>query len=228
MIQQRQPWMTEKNERGAGGDISLGIDLKAEAIFVSHLRSYGSIDSEEMGCEDDGSSRKIIIDPIDGSDNFISQLPYYGTSVALVENGKTLASIIANLATGELFIKSDQGFRRTSLHALDAITDVPTSLTAAVGLFERVYANPSIAQILYENRIKYRSPGAVALSLAYAHWVDFVLFCGKIRSYDVCAGLHMCEPLHIYEEEELMLVCKDSARFTQLRTLLQTRSDRCA
>ncbi|NLO18070.1 MAG: hypothetical protein GX118_07765 [Arcobacter butzleri] len=59
--------------RGAGGDCSSVIDLKAEEIFIKHLLKFADINTEERGFVNSSSLDKeglFIIDPIDGSDNF--------------------------------------------------------------------------------------------------------------------------------------------------------------
>ena len=71
------------NINGFGGDNSLKIDLIFEEIFIKHLLEFGNIYSEECGFIDNSKKTTIIIDPLDGSNNFYSNLPYYGTSVAL-------------------------------------------------------------------------------------------------------------------------------------------------
>ena len=60
---------------GEGGDISSGFDLVAEAIFFKHLSPFGSLYSEESGWMSPQSDTNIILDPIDGSDNFSSFFP---------------------------------------------------------------------------------------------------------------------------------------------------------
>jgi len=64
--------------------------------------------------------------------------------------------------------------------------------------------------------IKYRSPGAFALSLAYAHDVDFVLYEGKMREYDIAAGLYMCEDLYVEKREDLLLVSQNKEIFDKI------------
>jgi len=73
---------------GEGGDKSLNMDLVAESIFVKYLSSFGNIYSEESGLikTKNYENHTIVIDPLDGSDNFLSNLPYYGTSVSLELN----------------------------------------------------------------------------------------------------------------------------------------------
>jgi myo-inositol-1(or 4)-monophosphatase len=58
--------------------------------------------------------------------------------------------------------------------------------------------------------------GAVALSLAYAHDVSFVIFEGKPREFDVCGGKFMCSELFIYESDTILIVSKDKDVFERL------------
>jgi myo-inositol-1(or 4)-monophosphatase len=200
---------------GAGGDISSKIDLLAEEIFIKHLSKFGNIYSEECGFVDNKKSDDIIIDPIDGSDNFASNLPYYGTSVALKRDGKCIAAVVVNLANGELFIKDENRFERTNIKKLK-FTNVEKNRYSKLGLFERTYCSKGTPELMRRYGIKYRSPGAFALSLAYAHDVDFVLYEGKMREYDIAAGLYMCEDLHVEKREDLLLVSQNKEIFDKI------------
>ncbi len=208
----------QKLEVGAGGDISSKIDLIAEDIFVKYLKSYGKINSEESG-EIGQGSYLVTIDPIDGSDNFLSQFPYYGSSVALEKEGRVLVGIICNFANGDIFIKTNTSFQEGNLDKL-ALKNVSKNPCSCIGIFERAYCSKQYAKKLFDAKIKYRIPGAVALSLAYAHRVDFVLFEGELRPYDCKAGLFMCENLYKYEYNGLTLICKDLKQFNSLKNIL--------
>lgn len=200
---------------GNGGDISSKIDLLAESIFIKHLSPFGNIYSEECGFIDNKKEDLIVIDPIDGSDNFASKFPYYGTSVALKRDGKYVIGIVVNLVNGEIFMKNRDEFKRAHLTNLQ-FKKVTINPDSKLGLFERAYCSYHTPQILREHGIKYRSPGAFALSLAYAHDVDFVLFEGKRREYDIAAGLLMCEDLYIKKTEDLLLVSKNKEIFGKI------------
>ncbi|WP_024953872.1 inositol monophosphatase family protein [Sulfurospirillum arcachonense] len=200
---------------GAGGDISSKIDLLAEEIFIKYLSKFGNIYSEECGFVDNSKEDEIIIDPIDGSDNFASNLPYYGTSVALKRDNKCIAGIIVNLANGEIFIKDNCRFEKANLKNLQ-FKKVVKNQYSKLGLFERTYCSKSTPELMRKHHIKYRSPGAFALSLAYAHEVDFVLYEGKMRAYDIEAGLFMCEDLYVEKREDLLLVSKDKEIFGKI------------
>ncbi len=201
---------------GVGGDRSCGIDLMAEAIFVEHLLAFGEIHSEESGViKSPKTGAKIVIDPIDGSDNILSKLPYYGTSIAYFEGEKCTIGIIANLANGDVFVKDKNGFRRGKLFSRDFVKVVPNDFSK-VGIFERSYCSHIVHDALRKERIKYRSTGAFALSLAYAYDVSFVIYEGKMRTYDIEAGLFMCSELYTFCKENIFLVSKDKETFDRI------------
>ncbi|MBE0491743.1 MAG: inositol monophosphatase [Sulfurospirillum sp.] len=201
--------------QGFGGDISSKIDVLAENIFIKHLHLFGTIYSEEKGIIPAKSAYTIIIDPIDGSDNFHSKIPYFGTSVALKRNNKTLVAVIVNLANNDIFIKDTKRFVRGKLHA-KLLMNVCKNPYAKSGIFERSYCSKIIAPKLLEEEIKYRSPGAFALSLAYAHDVSFVLYEGSMRIFDIAAGLYMCADLYVKSVDQILLVSKDKETFDKM------------
>ncbi len=207
---------------GAGGDISSGIDLEAEKIFIKYLSPFGTIISEESGeIASSHEGIRIILDPIDGSDNLLSHLPYFGTSVAYMQEEKCTQAIITNLANGDIFIKNDEGFKRAHLMEL-AFKKVQKNPFSKVGIFERSYCSSKVLPKLHSLGLKYRSPGAFALSLAYAHDVSFVLYEGKMRPYDIAAGMCMCEDLHTFMEDDIFLVSKDKETFDKIVSLFKS------
>jgi len=92
----------EKSQRGAGGDISMRIDLLAEQIVINTLESE-NVDilliSEEIGEKYIGNKNKaiknqnvLIIDPVDGSNNAVRGIPYCSVSIAYAI-GKSIKDI---------------------------------------------------------------------------------------------------------------------------------------
>lgn len=202
---------------GVGGDRSLKIDLTAESIFIRHLSPFGRINSEECGLIGEGDD-EIVIDPIDGSSNIASGFPYFGTSVSLKKNGHAVTSVVCNLANGDCFVRNRQEVFKTGLQE-DRRRPLDVGFTPAIGLFEKAYSNPDVVSNLKGLGLKFRSPGAVALSLAYAHTVQFVLFVGPYREYDVIAGLHLCSDLHTYIDENVILVSRERKTFELIKEL---------
>ena len=210
----------EKTVVGAGGDVSSKLDLFAEEVFVKHLSFFGQIESEESGSIGEGAA-KIIIDPIDGSSNALSLFPFYGTSVAKVNaEGLLDAAIVCNLANSDIFVKS-QDSEVLQGKLFDTAFHTPYSApNPEIGLFEKAYNNPALVEALDQEGLKFRSPGAVALSLAYARTVNYVLFVGAFRIYDFAAGLALCEGLEVIVEADYVIVSKDKAVAQQIEKLI--------
>jgi len=218
----------EKTEVGAGGDVSSKLDLMAEEVFVKHLSDFGHIESEESGlilndALDVGSS-KIIIDPIDGSSNALSFFPYYGTSVAKMNaEGHVDAAIVCNLVNGDIFLKTTEHKTQQGKLFSNKLHDPHTVPHAEVGLFEKAYAHPELVSLLGQENLKFRAPGAIALSLAYAHTVNYVLFVGVFRIYDFAAGLALCEGLEVIVEEDYVIVSKEKKIAEKIEQLVKTQ-----
>ncbi len=212
----------ELGEVGAGGDRSSGLDLLAESIFVKHLEEYGQIESEESGVIGEERATTIIIDPIDGSSNALSYFPYFGTSVARLRNGIVDTAMVCNLASGDYFIKDNHSKVQQGKLFRDRLEDPIIAPDSAIGLFEKSYEHPRLSKKLNENGFKFRTPGAVALSLAYAHSVQFLLFMGKHRSYDFAAGLALCDGLEVIVEADYVIVSKDKKIAKRIKKLIKT------
>ncbi|NOX15507.1 MAG: inositol monophosphatase [Epsilonproteobacteria bacterium] len=212
-------FLCEEISIGFGGDISMRIDLLAEEIFIKHLSKFGNIFSEECGFIDNKSDFNIIIDPIDGSANFASNLPYFGTSVALKNADTCLAASVVNLSNGDVFFKENESFEKANLDKL-IFQNIESNDFSKVGIFEKSYCSQIIFEKLKKEKIKYRSPGAIALSLAYAKEVDFVMYEGVMRDFDVEAGLFFCKDLYVNKREDFLLISKDKETFDRITQLI--------
>lgn len=205
---------------GFGGDKTLNIDLIAENIFIKYLEIFGNIYSEECGRLSNDKKFDIIIDPLDGSDNFSSNLPYYGTSVALVYKNKTLAGFVCNLVTGVLTYKAfDNNIKKE--YFLQNRDSLIVSKNKKIGIFERAYTSPSICTKLRHQNIKFRSPGAVALSMCDARNYNFVIFAGDSRAFDILASLHICNELFLYKTKEFVLIAENKQLFNQIKEIIK-------
>ena len=210
---------TSSSTIGYGGDKTLQIDLIAENIFIKHLEKFGNIFSEECGLLTSNKEFTIIIDPIDGSDNFKSNLAYYGTSIALQRDNITLAGFVCNLATKTLIYRAfDSDLVYINFDNKNIFENDEDSNLA---IFERSYAYPNICKILFDNNIKYRSPGAVALSLSYARNFKFVLIIGNLREFDIAASLYICKDLFIEKTNKFLLISKNIQTNTHIKEILK-------
>lgn len=87
-------------------DLVTNIDRKAEKIIIGLIKKHypqdGILSEESSGCCS-GSGFRWIIDPIDGTHNFIHHIDIFGTSVALEFKGRVILGLIYMPVTAELY-----------------------------------------------------------------------------------------------------------------------------
>ena len=93
------------------GDFVTMTDKKVEKILINELqkaRSNYSILSEEIGEIKNDEEFRWIIDPIDGTANFLHGIPHFAISVALERNKEIICGIIFDPIKNEIF-SSEKG-----------------------------------------------------------------------------------------------------------------------
>jgi myo-inositol-1(or 4)-monophosphatase len=86
---------------GGAGPVS-DADLASEAAILARLRETAiPILSEESGGA--GSGRRWIVDPLDGTGNFIRHLPWFGVGIALATDDTVELGVVYAPITDELF-----------------------------------------------------------------------------------------------------------------------------
>ncbi|HVL03259.1 MAG TPA: inositol monophosphatase [Acidimicrobiales bacterium] len=80
------------------------LDLAADhaVLGVLHQAGLGSL-SEESGRHHPDRSLVAVVDPVDGSTNAFRRIPWYATSVCVLDGDGPLASVVVNLASGARF-----------------------------------------------------------------------------------------------------------------------------
>ena len=209
------------NQIGFGGDNSLKIDIIFENIFIEHLKEFGNIFSEECGLKDFKKDITFIIDPLDGSNNFFSNLPYYGTSVAIKKDEEIIGGFVANLALETLVYRFlDDEVVYLSLNSNKELKNRINN-SSKVAVFERGYKYPDICKILNDKNIKFRVLGATAISLANARDYDFVLFMGELRAFDIDAAMYICKDLYKIVKNNLIFITKSKDCFNDFKEIIK-------
>ncbi len=89
------------------GDFVSQADRKAEkAVFDELSRArpgYGFLMEERGTVEGEDSQHRWIVDPLDGTTNFLHGIPIFATSIALERQGQIVAGVIYNPAMDELY-----------------------------------------------------------------------------------------------------------------------------
>ncbi|RBY75326.1 inositol monophosphatase [Blastococcus sp. TF02-09] len=99
-------------------DVVTAVDTACEHLVVGRLLGARPDDGVlgEEGAERAGTSGvRWIVDPIDGTVNFLYDLPAYAVSIAAEVDGAVVAGVVLNAATGELFtaVAGGGAFRST-------------------------------------------------------------------------------------------------------------------
>jgi myo-inositol-1(or 4)-monophosphatase len=97
----------------APGDFVSRADIRAEKIIREELRearpNYGWLAEEGGELKGEDPTRRWIVDPLDGTTNFLHGLPHWAVSIALEHKGAIVAAVVFNPATEELFIAEKGG-----------------------------------------------------------------------------------------------------------------------
>jgi myo-inositol-1(or 4)-monophosphatase len=93
--------------RKGPGDFVSAADLKAEQTLYELLMKarpgYGFLGEERGLVEGSDKSHTFIVDPIDGTTNFLHAMPHFAVTVALEREGEIQAGVTFNPITNELF-----------------------------------------------------------------------------------------------------------------------------
>lgn len=182
------------------GDFVSAADLKAESTLrdaLNKARPGYSFLLEEGGVIDTGSQHRWIIDPLDGTTNFLHSNPFFAVSVALESQGQLVAGVIYNPITEELFtaekgrgaFMNDRRLRvaaRSSMDECVIATGIPalSRKSHGVSLFRQRSIMSQVAGV--------RATGSAALNLAYVAAGRFDGYWEEgLQPWDIAAGLLM-------------------------------------
>ncbi len=89
------------------GDFVSRADKAAEATIKEELMrarpTYGFLGEEDKELEGDDPTRRWIVDPLDGTTNFLHGLPHWAVSIALEHKGQIVAGVIYDPVKDEMF-----------------------------------------------------------------------------------------------------------------------------
>ncbi|MFW2589913.1 inositol monophosphatase family protein [Sagittula sp. SSi028] len=92
--------------KGAGDFVSRA-DLASEAILKEELMgarpTYGWLGEETGEIAGEDPTRRWIVDPLDGTTNFLHGLPHWAISIALEHKGQIVSGVVYDAAKDEMF-----------------------------------------------------------------------------------------------------------------------------
>ena len=173
------------------------VDKKAEEMLVSGLGTIlpeaGFITEEDTVTQSE-KDWTWIIDPLDGTTNYLQQIPHFAISVALVEDNEIVVGIIYSIQNEECFYAWKDGGAYLNGEAINVSTtaDLDNAIIATGFPYSIKNFPPIIEAVGFfiQNARGLRRLGAAALDLAFVACgrVD-AYYEGWINSWDVAAGI---------------------------------------
>ncbi|WP_413110886.1 inositol-1-monophosphatase [Thaumasiovibrio sp. DFM-14] len=179
-------------------DLVTNIDKEAEAIIISSIKaSYPDhcFAGEELGTSEGRDTEcQWIIDPLDGTANFVRGLPHYAVSIALKMRGRIEVACVYDPMRNELFTATrGQGAQLNNQRIRASQPRDLTGTTIATGFpFKAKQHTESYMNILgsvFADCVDIRRTGSAALDLCYvaAGRVDGYFELG-LKPWDIAAG----------------------------------------
>jgi myo-inositol-1(or 4)-monophosphatase len=143
----------------------------------------------------DGPGTIFVVDPLDGTTNFMHGFPWYAVSIGVLQQGVPVAGVVLNIPTGDLYTATAGGGARKNGQPMQvsAVTDPGRALIGTGAPFRDL---PQIDEYLRTLRpvlassAGIRRAGAAALDLADVACGRFEAFWElRLNPWDVAAGI---------------------------------------
>ena len=165
-------------------DFVTNADLKTEKIIIEELKKAKpnySIISEESGIENNKDKDNTwIIDPIDGTVNFLHGVPHFAISIALKSNNEIVSGLIFDPIKNEMFYaeKNNGAFFNNQRVRVSKKNQIDDCLFVTGG------------KLKDEPSLPYRKSGCAALDMAYVASGRYDgYFQQNLNLWDIAAGI---------------------------------------
>jgi myo-inositol-1(or 4)-monophosphatase len=187
--------LTIRTKRQA--DFVSEVDDAAEEAIIRVLREaypdHGIL-AEESGYKDRNAEYLWVIDPLDGTTNFLHGFPQYCVSIGLMHKGKATQAVVFDPNRNELFTATKGAGaylndRRIRVSKVDKLEGALIGTGFPFKVIDRVDDYLRMLRNVMQSTSGVRRPGAAALDLAY-------VACGRLDGFwerglsqwDMCAG----------------------------------------
>jgi myo-inositol-1(or 4)-monophosphatase len=178
------------------------VDKTAEEILVKGLSNIipgaGFITEEETVTQHQ-SEYTWVIDPLDGTTNFLQQIPVYSVSVGLVHHGQIVVGIVSDVEQRETFYawKGGGAWCNGKPIKVSGRTDVQDAVVATGFPYASRDVLPqltSVFEFFLKNARGIRRLGSAAIDLAYVACGRFdVYYETTLNPWDIAGGILLVE-----------------------------------
>ena len=181
------------------GDFVTAADKRVEAALLEELLrvrpGYGFLGEESGEIIGSDKTHRWIVDPIDGTTNFMHGIPHFACTVALEREGEIVAGVTFNPVTNDLYwaekgkgaYHNDRRLRVSSRKVLEDSL-IATGLPF-IGKAGHAQALKELHQIM-QRTVGIRRMGACSLDLAYVAAGQYDGYWERgLNAWDMAAGL---------------------------------------
>ena len=178
-------------------DFVTKIDKEAEQAIISKIKqSYPdhAFYGEESGKQGDDETYTWIIDPLDGTTNFIKGIPHFCVSIALVHKGRLDQAVVFDPIRGELFTASRGNGAQLNGYRIRASKskDLNQTVLATAFPFKNKDSLPKFTEQftkIFSSAGDIRRTGSAALDMAYVASGRFDGYWERgVNPWDTAAG----------------------------------------
>ncbi len=190
------------SKKGAA-DFASAADLNSEKTLREYLLKvrprYGFLQEEGGAIQGADTSHRWIIDPLDGTSNFLHAIPHFSISLALQQDKEIIAGVIYNPVSSDLFY-AEKGCGAWALTATGSCRlhvsnrNRLNEALVVTGVPHLGHGNPEtfIPQLIpmMQKTAGVRRMGSAALDMAYVAAGRFECYWEEnIKPWDIAAGL---------------------------------------
>ena len=225
----------------SAGDFVTRADIAAEKIIKEELTesrpTYGWLGEESDPVAGQDPTRRWIVDPLDGTTNFLHGLPHWAVSIALEHKGQIVAGVVFDASKDELFVAekskgawmNDRRIRVSDRHRM--IESIYATGLPFAGRSDLPATLSDLAQVL-PACAGVRRWGAASLDLAYVAAGRYDGFWERsLNIWDIAAGLILAREAGALVEDIAKntkpedtgdILCATEVQFDQFLRIIRT------
>ena len=222
------------------GDFVSRADREADRIIKEDLLgarpTYGWLGEETGGTPGEDPTRRWIVDPLDGTTNFLHGMPHWAVSIALEHKGEIVSAVVFDAAKDEMFV-AEKGAgawmneRRLRVSGRRVMSEAVFATGMPFGAKKTLPASLQDHARLMPLCAGVRRWGAAALDLAYVAAGRYEGYWEReLQAWDIAAGILLVKEAggmvsSIRDGDDMLekgaLICGNEALFEPFRKVIR-------
>lgn len=184
-------------------DADLAAQERIRSILLEQFPDHGFLGEEQQNGTtssgprpNDGAAAEFrwIVDPLDGTTNYVHQVPFYSVSIALEHNGRPLVGVVYDPVRDACFRAAEgqgawEGTERLEVSRVESLEEALVVTSFPPGVRRTDQQVEYFLRVLTRTQ-SVRRTGSAALNLAYVASGQFDAFWStSLKAWDLAAGI---------------------------------------